>query len=150
MSSKIYAVLLAGKPVYVGCTTQSIRIRWQKHCSKVRLGTHSSPIFSEAIRTHGEAAFTLMLIEEHDDHDYAENVLEPKYIKEYHTHVSEGGLNITLGGSGRKAPNPCSPEKRARISASMKGKNKGRKMSPEHREKMRQGMVRFWDAIKDR
>lgn len=157
MTAKIYLIRLNGTPKYVGCTTQGLNRRWSEHKYSSKTNTDkSSPLLCEAIRQHGAAAFTIEVVCEHPDKTYAIQVLEPKYILEFATHVDNGGYNKTNGGAGASGfsaikGRPKSAEHRAKISAGLKGNKNclGYKHSDEHREKMRQGMKQLWAKIKN-
>lgn len=130
MSGKIYTICRNGEPVYVGFTIKSIEQRWADHVSNCK---HSKCALHRAMRKYGVANFSVQLVAEHNDAEFALNTLEPMYIAAFGTHVSQNGYNMTWGGErppswqGKKH----SPETIAKIAAGNKGKNKGRKHSPE-------------------
>lgn len=109
MSGKIYAISLHGRPVYVGFTSQTIEQRFREHCRHA-LGKRHSKLYS-AMRKYGIEAFTIQLITEHEDEDYALNVLEPLYIAAWGT--QQNAYNMTHGSDkpppttkrGKDSPN---------------------------------------------
>ena len=127
MAAKIYTITLNGRPVYVGFTIRSLDERIMEHCKP----NSSCILLSRAIKKYGKSAFHIELITEHQDAEFAKNVLEPIYIAAYGTHIDNGGYNMTTGGDGALGYKH-SDESRAKIGAAKKGK----KQSPEHRYKI--------------
>lgn len=150
----IYLIRLHGEPKYVGYTRNTIKKRWNQHTSAARKG-YPQAIYN-AMRKHGEGAFTIEVLMEHDDETYLRDVMEPKFIKEYQTHVQYGiGYNLTDGGEGANSWIPShatrkrisdakrgevrSEESRKRISDSKRGVvpwMKGKRHTEEARKKM--------------
>lgn len=150
----IYLIRLNGEPKYVGYTNRSIESRWAKHLSAARRGW--TQVLYRAIRKHGESAFTIESLMEHEDAAYLLHEMERKFITEYKTHIRHGkGYNLTDGGEGAigwipteetkqrisdaKRGKSVSDETRQRISDSKKGSvswMKGRKHSDEAKQKM--------------
>lgn len=116
----IYLIRLRGEPKYIGYTKNSVENRWAKHLSAARTGWPQ--LLYRAIRKHGEDAFTVESIMEHDDAEYLRDVMEPKFIAEYKTNVDGGrGYNLTAGGEGAIGWTPSEETKR-KISEANKGK----------------------------
>lgn len=87
---------------YVG-QTNNLQKRYNGHKSdSFNPNSHSYnyPLHA-AIRKYGLENFSFEVIEEVDNIEEA-NIREQYWIKEKHSHVSEGGYNITLGGEGNK------------------------------------------------
>ncbi len=96
MSGKIYLISLNHVPKYVGFTTQTLDRRWQNHISDAN--TKSPCVLHQAIRKYGKEAFTIELIAEYLDKDFALNVCEEFWIRHLNTHVDADGYNMTYGG----------------------------------------------------
>ncbi|WP_419692248.1 NUMOD3 domain-containing DNA-binding protein [Burkholderia gladioli] len=100
------------KVVYCGITTQSLRIRWNRHKkSKFAIGS--------AIRKYGADAFSIDLIAESWSFEDLK-VLEQQLIEQYGT-FGRGGYNLTRGGDGVLGIT-FSDEVRARFSRDRKGR----------------------------
>jgi group I intron endonuclease len=113
----IYVItnLINGKE-YVGITTR-IKRRWSEH----KKGDKSSPILHNAIKKYGQENFTFTHIADAFDWEYAQTI-ERLLIVERNT-KNPNGYNMTDGGEGTLGfPAP----------------NKGRPMSEESKEKLRQ------------
>jgi group I intron endonuclease len=102
MSAKIYLICLNGEPKYVGYTEQTLQERWKQHVASARSRrkkTDENRIILNAIRKYGENAFTIELIAEYLDTNFALDVCETFWIKTLGTHYSLGdGYNMTWGG----------------------------------------------------
>lgn len=85
----------------------------------------------DAFEKYGEENFSRYILEYCDVDILDER--EEFYIKELKTHVSEGGYNISYGGSVPMRGIKFSDDHKLKISQS----NKGRVFSEEHKEKLR-------------
>ena len=112
--------------VYVG---QSVDVyaRWKEHCKAARRG-HKSYLY-DSMRKHGVVAFELVVLEQCVA--TALDAREAYWMDHYQCHDETKGYNYRPAGQGTQAMTPLA---RARISARLKGK----KMSPERVEQMRQ------------
>jgi group I intron endonuclease len=101
--------------VYVGCTTRTIRKRWNGHKSNARLSTGTS-LLHRAIRKHGVDKFSIDIVEvcQSVDEMY---MREAHWVKALGTR-SPNGYNLTDGGEGSNG-------------------HTGRPMSEEHKAKLR-------------
>jgi len=81
---------------YVGCTSMSLKARWNCHQSASRAG--SQCLLHQAIRQFGKSAFTIKELDKTDDEDFAFNVLEPCHISAQNSFIY--GFNRTRGGRG--------------------------------------------------
>lgn len=152
MSGQIYLISKDGQPKYVGFTTQSIEERWIKHISAAMAKSNS--VLHKAIRKYGKDAFTIELVADYINEDFALNVCEEFWIRHLNTHIDNAGYNMTYGGDlppsgkGKKHP-PRSDECRKKLSLAARGKSpsletrqklsealKGRKVSQETRHKL--------------
>ena len=102
MSFKIYKITnrFNGKS-YVGFTSQKLTRRFYQHYKQV-----GCVALHRAIIKYGKSMFTIATLQEVNDREEA-MLLESKYIREQHTHFSEGGYNMNYGGCGsipRKSP----------------------------------------------
>lgn len=78
---------------YIGVAKNFNNRMYQHACAHDK--EHS--YIDKSIEAHGWEHFTSVIIDNYiDDKDRVEK--EKKYIKEYHTHRSEGGYNLTWGG----------------------------------------------------
>ena len=91
---------------------------------------------------YGFENFSIRTIDVADSQEELDDI-EELWISKLGTTDRRYGYNISFGGAS-----PCSnPETRAKLSASLKGKpawNRGKPMSPEHKENLRKSGV--WDA----
>lgn len=118
---------------YIGFTTD-LEARKSNHINRANAGTHKNILISNAIKKYGWDAFDYIVIDSHPDAEYAKNVLEPKYIKEYDTYFeNKKGYNMTYGGEGTLGYKRTEEEKR-RMSEQRKGKKKN--LTEEQRKKI--------------
>ncbi len=111
-----YTNNITGK-VYIGQTRQTIENRAQGK----GWGYKKCPHFFNAIQKYGWDNFSYEILHDNLDKDDAD-ILEREYIKRY----KEQSYNIDPGGKS-KGPHNNSDTIKSKISASMKGKNKGQK-----------------------
>lgn len=165
--------LVNGK-VYVGKTCRSLSARWSGHVSKARHGKDC--LISQAIRKYGSDRFQVQVLASCTSLEELD-LLERKFILEYRSNVRGVGYNQTPGGDGAPKGNknrlgishtveskarmsfshtglkqPMTDERRAKISASMKGKQnaKGRILSAESREKIRRAHIGMKASLESR
>jgi len=94
----IYKVTnLHNNKVYVGKTTQTLDERISDHIGATKRNSDNA-YFHKAIRKHGKESFKWEIICECDP--LIINILETMKIIVEHSHVSEGGYNLTWGGEG--------------------------------------------------
>jgi len=122
---------------YVGKTMQPLEVRWGGHVGSARRGDNGM-LVCRAIKRHGPEAFERTVLWEGNEKELpvSERELgewERHFIKELHTHISEGGYNLTFGGDGGLSGYRFSDESREK----MRQKALGRKHSEETRAKMR-------------
>jgi group I intron endonuclease len=161
---------------YVGKTRRPLEVRWRGHLASARRGD-TRMLISRALTAHGAIAFERQVLEE-----CADDVLETReihWIRELHSHVSEGGYNLTFGGDGglpgysfsaesrekirqKALGRKLSPEARAKISATHKGRPKsteeianraaacrGKKRTPEQRANLSAGQFKRWQKAQE-
>jgi len=97
---------------YVG-QTENVERRWKEHCRK-------DQVISSAIKKYGKENFTCEVLEILYDLEEA-NEAEIFRIRYHHSHVSENGYNVSLGGKNAIV----SEETSKKISDSKKGKSNG-------------------------
>lgn len=140
------------------------RIKTHKHIS---IHKKDQAYFHKAIRKHGWPNFEWEILYQSSDRDYMLNEMENHFIKEYQTHVSEGGYNLTYGGEG--FPKPHTEETKKKISLGLMGIppwNKGKTgvfskdalhkigapgrlpKSEETKRKMAEARAAWWDRKK--
>ena len=94
----IYKVINnVNKKVYIGQTIRELRIR--KRCHKYTSDNNSSSYFHRAIRKYGWDSFEWKVLCECRTKEEMDE-MEKKYIKQYKSHSSENGYNMTWGGDG--------------------------------------------------
>lgn len=88
---------------YVGKTQKGYKYRFHQHCLAYEHGVRN--YISCAIHKYGKDNFHVELIKqvEDDTWEYWENY----YIRQYHTHYTEGGYNITWGGDSNPMDVPA-------------------------------------------
>lgn len=102
--TKIYLItnLVNGKQ-YVGKTKYSLAHRWLQHCNR-----NYNTYLHNAIVKYGKDNFKIEEICRCDDSHWEE--LEKFYIKEYHTHYTEGGYNVSWGGDSNPMDEPLAKQ----------------------------------------
>lgn len=114
---------------YIGQTVKTLNKRIPSHKCDA-LTRNSSYGFHRALRKYGFDSFTWEILCECETKGEM-NEMEYHYIKQYRSHGSENGYNMTWGGDGGPImygeDNPAKrPEVRKKISKALKGSNKGR------------------------
>ncbi len=117
--------------VYVGQTVQNPQKRISRHLHDVEYG--STTYFHNAIRKHGYNNFTHTIIDDTCQTKEDLDEMEFHYIKQYHSHYTEYGYNMTYGGDGNSlygSDNPMYGRKRTSnekklMSVNRKGKATG-------------------------
>lgn len=149
---------LTNGKIYVGQTTQPLRIRWWQHIYYAKAG--KKMVLFDAIRKYGETSFSIKEIDRAASLQEL-NELEIFHIEHLRANVQGVGYNSTSGGAGTTPLSQETREKmgkairsrfvtaetRAKISASSKGKKLsteckaklsarcGHPLSPEHAAK---------------
>lgn len=116
--TRIYLItnLLNGKQ-YVGKTKYTLAHRFSQHCNNNYYNTY----IHNAIKKYGKENFKIEQLCTCDDSCWRE--LEQFFIRQYHTHYSEGGYNITFGGDD----NPMDDDR-------VREKHKRKMSTPERRK----------------
>lgn len=153
MPDHIYTIYLItcspNSKCYTGFTSRTIDYRWAIHkCNSEE--EKSNYYLHNAIRKYESENFIIEEIYQSWDGDHCLNVMEEYFIRKFKSHMSEGGYNMTWGGTGcigykhteeakekirqanigRKDPK----ERTQKRSEKLKGKpswNKGKKHPPE-------------------
>ena len=113
---------------YVGITMGSVESRFKKH---VIDSTRGKPwAVQRALRKYGTDAVKVVTLAISDSWEYLQ-LVEKNAIRVFGT-FGKGGYNMTLGGDGTQG-HVVSEEARAKRSAM----SRGRKMPPEHAERMK-------------
>lgn len=82
--------------IYIGKTVNTVQERWAEHVDEASRGDNT--YLHKAIQKYGAAAFYVDTIEECVCEQLNER--EQYYIALFHSHISEGGYNMTFGGEG--------------------------------------------------
>lgn len=133
MAGKIYLISCHDKPVYVGFTTKTLAERWHGHIEEVQ-GTRTKSILHKAIRKYGVKSFTIELIADYINEDFALNVCEEFWIRHLQTHTENGGYNMTWGGD--KPPSPKGKKRSIEHCLNLSKAQTGKKYNAIAREKM--------------
>lgn len=104
---------------YVGKTIHTIEHRFRIHCHDT-----NNTYIDNAIKAYGSENFSVQLLKTCPDDEW--KYWETYYIRELHTHWSEGGYNLSMGGDF----NPMDDEE-------VKRRHAVACASPQHREKLR-------------
>lgn len=150
MPGKIYLVSLNGVPKYVGFTIRKLDRRWKQHICEAKT-RKTCPALHSAINKYGPEAFTITEIYSGEDVDHTLNVMEPQFIREYKTHVDDGGYNISYGGGAPNRGIKVKEETRDKIRKAKLGKKRAKfsRKSPskETREKIRQSQLKRFRSL---
>ena len=111
--------------VYVG-VTNNYKKRMREH-----KGTYNDFLISKAIKKHGWNNFNSQILLETEDCEYAYNVAESSFIKQYQSNNIKQGYNLTEGGQGTLGFSPTSETRQK-----MRDKKLGKKLTPEHIKKI--------------
>ena len=142
-TAKIYLVTNThNNKHYVGVTITSVKSRWSRHVSDSKHSKDGQALHA-AIRKYGKDSFTIQTIYESDDIEETINTKESHFIKEYKTHGSDGGYNMTYGGDGWYGMTHT-PESKKKMSAAHSGKT----LSKEHKAKLSKAIKKQWNAGK--
>jgi group I intron endonuclease len=114
---------------YIGQTRQSLAKRWGQHCLPDK---RSKRYLFDAIVKHGREHFIIESLIDVDSQELADE-FESEYIQRYLTLVPNG-YNLRTGGKVSQ----LSPETKLKISR----KHKGKKLSEEHKQKIKAGVNR--------
>ena len=95
----IYAIQnKINKKMYIGMTTD-FKDRIEHHLWELRNNKHHSIKLQRAFNKYGEDNFDYYIVEEMKESTFKELAEKERYyIKEYHSHISEHGYNLTWGG----------------------------------------------------
>lgn len=122
----IYLVtnLINGKQ-YVGKTQKSYLERFNEHVNAYKYGYRQ--YLTCSIHKYGVENFKVELIKKvkNDEWDYWEKY----YIKEYHTHYTEGGYNVTWGGDSNPMDDPLAVANHKKACSSERFRNLQRKLN---------------------
>jgi group I intron endonuclease len=123
--------ILNGKS-YIGKTVKTMESRKARHKREAEKDYYTNSLFHRAIRKYGFGAFQWQeLTECIDEADL--NYMETFMIVSHCTHMSDGGYNMTWGGTGGDTWSGClNREERAR---KISEANKGKKRTPEQNKK---------------
>jgi len=106
------------KKCYIGQTKFNIEIRKKQHSS-------NGFLLHNAIRKYGIDAFEWEVIDDTCQSKEELDEMEYHYIKQYHSHISEYGYNMTWGGDGIHGYKHTEKSKK-KMSESLKGRLSGK------------------------
>lgn len=133
---------------YVGKTQIGYKERFKQHCQAFEYGDRY--YLACAIHKYGKENFSIELIAQVEDDSW--EFWERYYIQTLHTHYSEGGYNVTLGGDSNPMNDPSAVAKHDKICKSEYFRNlqrelsKGRKHSEETKELCRKNTLANLDV----
>lgn len=125
------------KQQYVGKTIHPIEHRFAQHCHDC-----NNTYIDNAIAAYGHENFSLDLLKVCADDEW--KYWETYFIQYYHTHWTEGGYNLSMGGDHNPMEDPEVRRRHALACSSLEHKEKlrlsatGKKHSIESRMKMSQ------------
>lgn len=93
---KIYNTI--NDKIYIGQTTQTLKERIHNYKEEVKFSKHLRPIIA-AMRKYGFENFYFEILEDQIQTKEELDLAEQKYIKLYHSLITENGYNIELGGN---------------------------------------------------
>ena len=130
--SGIYVIKnTANGKVYVGSAV-NVRRRWTEHRRTLRLGSHHSPTMQRAWIKHGEQCFDFSIIETVEDRGLLIE-REQAWMDRENPSDPTIGYNINPKADSRMGTK-WTAERKAEFSASRKGFQLGKKLSPAHLE----------------
>lgn len=146
--------------IYIGYSYDPHK-RWSEHKSNAKYQKYQEALY-HAMRKYGIENFVMEVLCGCKDSSYTLKVLEPQFIKEYRSHFTEHGYNLTPGGEGvighipwnkGKHGIPCTEETRAKLKNRIPW-NKGKKIqspSLETRQKLSEATKRarqnkYWSS----
>ena len=91
-------VNLINNKSYIGFTKKNPSKRLIEHKSAVNTG--SDYALHEAMRKYGVDNFKFEIVYQSWDKHHTLNIMEPYFIKEHNSFISENGYNMTYGGQG--------------------------------------------------
>ena len=133
------AVNLINGKRYIGVTKHTLKFRRGQHIYAAMAGRNGCAIFMAAIRKYGEDSFEWSILGEFNNYKDA-LAAEVRFISEM-----KPEYNITKGGQGRSIPR--TQEEKDKISRTLMGRKhppewktriKGRTLTPEAKEKLRE------------
>lgn len=133
---------------YVGKTQVGYQERFRQHCHAFDYGDRY--YLACAIHKYGKENFSVELITQVEDDSW--EFWEKYYIQTLHTHYSEGGYNVTLGGDSNPMDDPSAVAKHDKICKSEYFRNlqralqTGRKHSEETKELCRRNTLANLDV----
>lgn len=110
---------------YVGKTQVGYQERFRQHCHAFEYGDRY--YLACAIHKYGKEKFSVDLIAQVEDDSW--EFWEKYYIQTLHTHYSEGGYNVTLGGDSNPMNDPSAIAKHDKICKSEYFRNLQRELS---------------------
>jgi group I intron endonuclease len=144
MKGTVYKITnLINQKLYIGSTRQIFATRKAQHLARLRRNAHVNPHLQSAFNKYGEVNILFTIIEECELEDTYRR--EHYYIQLLNTIDHNVGYNI-VKNTENYVPTPKRPhgikrvmpvEQRLKISAAQKGK----KLNPEHIEKMRYSRI---------
>lgn len=134
----IYGLSVDGVVRYVGLTTKGPEVRLRAHNHQAKAGS-KYPVH-RWMRKHGDKVVQVVLEVCNKDNIHTREI---HWIAKLGTHVSRGGLNVTLGGEGTLGK-VVSEETRRKLSEHRR--NNPITITPELRLKLSEAGAKSWDT----
>lgn len=128
----------ANGKIYIGFTSKTIQERFKTHIANAL--HHFNRRLYDAMNHYGYENFTIEAIEEKNSINELKQS-EIFWIHFFNSTDPNIGYNMTLGGDGCDCVSYMSEEAKKKRSQTISKKLKGRKLSKEHIEKIRQGNI---------
>jgi group I intron endonuclease len=137
---------------YIG-QAENVDTRARDHISFLRKNKDDCIVLQRAWNFYGEESFKIYVIEFCDIQDLEEK--EIYYIKELHSHVSEGGYNISWGGKAFMRGRHHTEDSKRRISENSTipsgelNAGYGKPVPEERRLRISAGLLKFYETHED-
>ena len=132
---------MIGQGIYIGQTTMRPMQRWHTHKNGLRRNAHDNPYLQHAWNKYGESAFEFIVLEEYTSLE-ALNEAESFAIA-YFRYIGARLYNLREGGGsgGRLTYEARKRRKGRKLSESVIAQLRARKLTDEHKERLRQANI---------
>lgn len=123
--------------LYVGYTNRTDpNSRWKQHITNI--GKLDRPLYRAFIK-YGIDNFIFEIVYCSKDGEYTLNTMENYFIIQYESHITKYGYNLTLGGESNLGWKPSDATREL-----WRNQRKGRKLSEEHKQKVRESNIKLF------